>query len=416
MEDIGLTLQDIRDAKQRIKTHAVETPVSYTANLSQMCDCNLNFKLETLQRCRAFKFRGALSKITKLPPGSTVCCVSAGNHSQGVALSATLCGMTSKVYMPITAPIAKVNATEGYGATVIQAGLSFEEASAKCQEDRLAHPDWIFIPPFDDRDVMAGQGTIGLEILDQIPDVDTVVVAVGGGGLAAGVATAIKSIKPSCRVIAVNASVRANTYKKFQECKGRKIEGVEENFKGVPLADGINVKVPGHLTFPIVEKYVDEFVIVSEDDIAESIALLAERAKIISEGAGAAPFAALLKKKFEYKSGEKIVCIVSGGNIELTMLSRCIDRSLFLWGRRIHFNVSLPLSTDEFIKMLELLRKYHIEIISTIVFPNANCLANHIRYAITMDCPNPFVLEEINARFEENGWEINRTEIHAKDE
>jgi len=413
---VNLTLQDIKDAKERIKEHVNETPVVFTDNLSKMCGCKLHFKLETLQRCRAFKFRGALSKISTLPPGSTVCCVSAGNHSQGVALSATLCGMKSMVYMPITAPIAKVHATEGYGGTVIQHGLSFEEACAKCNEDRAQHPDWIFIPPFDDPAVMAGQGTIGLEINNQLPEVDTIVVAVGGGGLAAGVATAIKALKPSCRVVAVNAAVRANTYKKFQEAKGRKIEGVDENFQGVPLADGINVKVPGTLTFPIVEKLVDEFVTVSEDDISEAIALLAERTKIISEGAGAAPFAAVLKKKFQFRPDENVVCVISGGNIELTMLSRCIDRSLFLWGRRIHFNVSLPLSTDEFIRMLELLRKYHMEIIATHAFPHANCLANHIRYAVTMDCPNPLVLKEVQKKFEENGWEINTTSIHALDE
>ena len=240
-----LTLQDIKEAKQRIQEHAIETPVSNSANLSQMCDCSLNFKLETLQRCRAFKFRGALSKISKLPSGSTVVCDSSGNHSQAVALSATLCGMKAMVYMPITASISKVKATEDYGATVIQAGLSFEEASAKCREDREANPDWIYIPPFDDYDVMAGQGTIGLEIFSQLPEVETIVVSVGGGGLASGVAAAIKALKPSCRVVAVNSSVCSNSYKHFQEVKGRPIEGIDDDFVGIPLADGINVKVPG---------------------------------------------------------------------------------------------------------------------------------------------------------------------------
>lgn len=411
-----LTLQDILDAKERIKGQAVETPVSYSANLSAMCGCQLYFKLETLQRCRAFKFRGALSKLSTLPKGSTVACVSAGNHSQGVALSAKLCGMKSMVYMPMTSPLSKVQATQGYGATVIQHGLSFEDAVAKCKEDLAKHPDWIFIPPFDDYKVMAGQGTIGLEISNQLPDVDTIVVPVGGGGLAAGIATAIKAIKPNVRVVAVNSAVRSNYYKAFQTEHHRKIEGTDESFKGVPLADGINVSIPGSLTLPIVQKLVDEFVTVSEDDISEAIALLAERNKVVAEGAGAASFAAVLSKKFSFRPDEKIVCVISGGNIELTMLSRCIDRSLFLWGRRIHFNVSLPLSCDEFIKMLELLRKYHIEIVSTHAFPHANCLANHIRYAVTIDCPNPQILKEVKGKFTENGWEINTTEIHASDE
>ena len=414
---LRVTLDDIRLAKERIKAHAVETPCNFMPNLSSVTNSQLYFKLETLQRCRAFKFRGALSKISTLPKGSTVVCASAGNHSQGTALSASLCGMKAIVYMPLTAPIAKVNATKGYGAQVIQHGVSFDEASTKCKADLLEHPDWTFIPPFDDDLVIAGQGTIGLEIFQQLPEVDTVVVSVGGGGLAAGVAVALKALKPQVRIIAVNGAVRPNTYKKYQNCKNRPFDPIsEEKFVGVPLADGIAVVNPGVVTFPYIENLVDEFVVVSEDDISEAISLLAERSKIICEGAGAAPFAAVLKKKFSFKPDEKIVCVASGGNIELQMLSRCIDRALFLWQRRVHFSVSLPVGADEFIKMLEILRFYKFEIIGTNALPNANVFANHIRYMVTVDIPNPSLLEQIKEEFHQKGWKFNITSIHPSDE
>jgi threonine dehydratase len=412
-----VTINDIREARERIKEHAVYTPCNKMSNLSKLCGCDIYFKMETLQRCRAFKFRGALSKISTLKKGSTVVCASAGNHSQGCALSSTLLGMKCIVYMPLTAPLSKVEATEGYGAEVRQFGMSFDEAAAQCKEDLKKNPDWIFIPPFDDDKVIAGQGTIGLEIAEQLPDVDTVIVAVGGGGLAAGTAVAIKALCPKARVIAVNAAVRPNTYKKFQAAKGREIsKEVDATFRGNPLADGIAVTNPGVVTFPYVEKYVDEFVVVTEDEIATSIAMLAERSKIIAEGAGASTFAAVFSGKVKVHEGEKVVCVLSGGNIELQMLSRCIDRALFLLKRRVHFTVSLPVACKEFIKMLEILHSYKFEIIGTAILPNANCLANHIRYSVTVDIPNPKLLDDVKAKFVENGWVINITETHASDE
>jgi threonine dehydratase len=415
--ELKVTLETVKEAKQRIKKHAVETPCLYMSNPSKICGCELYCKLETLQRCKAFKFRGALSKISTLPEGSTVVCASAGNHSQGCALSAQLCNMKCIVYMPKTAPVTKVDATQGYGATVIQTGLSFDEAAKQCQEDLAQHPDWTYIPPFDCDEVIAGQGTIGLEISEQVPDIDTVVVAVGGGGLAAGVAVALKSIKPSVRIIAVNAAIRPATYIKYQKAKGREIDPVTSNkFIGNPLADGIAVINPGTVTFPYVEKLVDEFVVVTEDEIASAIALLAERSKIICEGAGASPFAAVLHHKFNFRPDEKVCCVLSGGNIELPMLSRCIERSLFLSGRRINFTVSLPVACTEYIKMLQILREHKFEIIGTFQMPSANVCANHIRYNITCDIPNPQLLEKVKEEFTENGWFFNLTEAHPCDQ
>ena len=323
-----LTLEDIKKANERIKHNIKRTLIDYSFNISESLGCNIYLKLEMLQRCKAFKFRGALSKISTLPKGSTISCASAGNHSQGCALASKICGINCIVYMPETAPQAKVAATRGYGAEVRQYGQTFDDANKKCQEDLLKENHVIFVPPFDDYDVMAGQGTIGLEIYEDLKDVQTVVVAVGGGGLCAGVATAIKTLSPKCRIIAVNAALFPNTYLKFQKEKGRPIDPLAESEPKTgkaPLADGIAVKVPGKLTYPYISKYVDEFVVVSEKEISSAIAVLAQRAKCIVEGAGAASLAAVLFHKFKFQKGEHIVCIMSGGNIPLAKLSECFD-------------------------------------------------------------------------------------------
>ena len=325
-----LTLEEMKKAYERIKPHIKRTPIDYSYNISDIIGSHLYLKLEMLQRCKAFKFRGALSKISTLPKGSTIVCASAGNHSQGCALSAKLCGVKCIVYMPETAPEAKVLATRGYGAEVRQYGQTFDDANAKCKEDLKSNPDYIFVPPFDDVYVMAGQGTIGLEIAEDVKDVQTVVVSVGGGGLCAGICVAIKSLLPKCRIVAVNAALFPNTYLKYQKEKKRDIDPLAESepLTGKkPLADGIAVKTPGSLTFPYISKYVDEFVVVSESEISCAISVLAQRAKFVVEGAGAATLAAVLYRKFKYDKNENIVCILSGGNIPLERLSECFTVS-----------------------------------------------------------------------------------------
>ena len=321
-----LTLEYIKKVYERIKPNIKRTLIDYSFNISESLGCNIYLKLEMLQRCKAFKFRGALSKISTLPKGSTIVCASAGNHSQGCALASKICGINCVVYMPETAPQAKVAATRGYGAEVRQFGPTFDDANKKCLEDLKNEKHLIFVPPFDDLDVMAGQGTIALEIFEDLNDVQTIVVPVGGGGLCAGVATAIKALSPKCRVIAVNAALFPNSYIKYQKEKGRPIDPLAESEPKTgkkPLADGIAVKVPGSLTFPYISKYVDEFVVVSEKEIALAIAVLSQRAKCVVEGAGASALAAVLFHKFHYEKGENIVCIMSGGNIPLKKLSEC---------------------------------------------------------------------------------------------
>ena len=327
-----LTLDDIKKANERIKAHIKRTPVDYSYNISYITGANIYLKLENFQRCKAFKFRGALSKISTLPKGSTIACANAGNHSQGCALAAHLCGIKCIVYMPETAPEAKVAATQGYGAEVRQFGQTFDEANAKCLEDLKKDPSIIFVPPFDDKEVMAGQGTIGLEIIQDLilQNINTVVVSVGGGGLCAVVCVAIKSLLPHCRIVAVNAALFPNSYLKYQKEKNREIDPLAESEPKTgkkPLADGIAVKTPGTLTFPYILKYVDEFVVVSEQEISTAISVLAQRAKCVCEGAGAATLAAVLYKKFKYKKDENIVCILSGANITLSRLAECFTES-----------------------------------------------------------------------------------------
>ena len=329
-----LTLEEIKKAYERIRPHIKRTLIDYSFNISELLGCNLYLKLEILQRCKAFKFRGALSKISTLPKGAKIVCASAGNHSQGCALASKICGINCVVYMPETAPQAKVAATRGYGAEVRQYGQTFDDANKKCLEDLKVEKDLIFVPPFDDFDVMAGQGTIGLEIYEDLKDVQTVVVSVGGGGLCAGVATAIKTLSPKCRIVAVNAALFPNTYLKYQKEKGREIDPIAESEPKTgkkPLADGIAVKVPGSLTYPYISKYVDEFVVVSEKEISLAIAVLSQRCKCIVEGAGASTLAAVLFHKFKYEKGENIVCVLSGGNIPLKKLCECfVDAEEFL--------------------------------------------------------------------------------------
>lgn len=329
-----LTLEEIKKAYERIRPNIKRTLIDYSFNISELLGCNLYLKLEMLQRCKAFKFRGALSKISTLPKGAKIVCASAGNHSQGCALASKICGINCVVYMPETAPQAKVAATRGYGAEVRQYGQTFDDANKKCLEDLKVEKDLIFVPPFDDFDVMAGQGTIGLEIYEDLKDVQTVVVSVGGGGLCAGVATAIKTLSPKCRIVAVNAALFPNTYLKYQKEKGREIDPIAESEPKTgkkPLADGIAVKVPGSLTYPYISKYVDEFVVVSEKEISLAIAVLSQRCKCVVEGAGASTLAAVLFHKFKYEKGENIVCVLSGGNIPLNKLCECfVDAEEFL--------------------------------------------------------------------------------------
>ena len=321
-----LTLDKIYHAAFVLKDVARKTDLIEAPRLSK--DCHLYLKTENLQVTGSFKVRGAYYKISQLSEEESakgVIACSAGNHAQGVALAATRRGIKSIVCMPDGAPIMKVENTKNLGAEVCLVPGTYDDAHDKAVELQ-EETGMTFIHPYDDEQVIAGQGTIGLEILDQLPDVDAVVVPVGGGGLISGVAFAIKSLRPEVKVYGVQAEGAPSMYRSLHEHKYQTLKAVST------FADGIQVKTPGELTYQICEQYVDDIVTVTEDETAAAILSLMENQKLVAEGAGAVPVAAALFHKLPIE-GKKVVCLVSGGNIDVNILNRVINRGLLTNGR-----------------------------------------------------------------------------------
>lgn len=338
-----LNLQKIKEAKKNISSVVRKTPLFYSSTFSRETGYEVYLKCENKQKTGAFKLRGAYNKIVSLSEEEKqngVIASSAGNHAQGVAYAATAFGIKSTIVMPKTAPQAKVQATKGYGAEVVQFGEVYDECYSKALEIQK-ESGATFVHPFNDIDVMAGQGTIALEILEELPDTDAIIVPIGGGGLIAGIATAAKAIRPDIKIIGVQPSIIASTKASLKEDKIVTLPGAKS------LADGISVKTPGDITFDYIKQYVDEVVTVSEDEIAYGIFKLMEKSKLISEGAGASTLAALLADKIKIP-GKKVVSLISGGNIDIAMISKIIDRELILLRRRLRFTVELKDKVGEF--------------------------------------------------------------------
>ncbi|MCM1365049.1 MAG: threonine ammonia-lyase [Faecalibacterium sp.] len=334
-EKSTVTLDRVYKAAQVLKEITRETDMIYAPNIRH--DSNIYLKTENLQVTGSFKIRGSYFKISQLSDEEKshgVIACSAGNHAQGVALAATRSGIKSLICLPAGAPISKIEATKRYGADVCLVKGVYDDAYNKAIELR-DEKGYSFIHPFDDPDVIAGQGTIGLEILTQLPNVDAVVVPIGGGGLIAGVAYTIKQLNPSCKIYGVQASGAASMEKSINDGK------IETLSKVQTIADGIAVKTPGSLTYELVSKYVDEIVTVSDDEIALAILTLLEQQKLISEGAGAVPVAAVLAGKIPDIEGKNVCCLVSGGNIDVTILSRVIERGLKMGGRTANITIAL---------------------------------------------------------------------------
>ena len=328
-----MELKDIYAAQKRLEGTVHHTPLEHSATFSAQTGGDVYLKCENLQKTGSFKVRGAFNKISKLDvDGNTeVFSCSAGNHAQGVAYSATRRGVRSVIYMPLSTPIAKISATEGYGAKVVLHGDVFDDAQAQAIAD-CRDRGGVFIPPFDDEDVIAGQGTVGLEILKDIPDADAVFVPAGGGGLLAGVAFAIKNINPRIKIYGVQAEGAAAIAKSFKSdtvCLD----------KIYTIADGIAVKRPGDITMKYINEYVDDILTVSDNDIASAIISLIERAKEIVEPAGASGLAAALK--CDRARGKKSVCVLSGGNIDVSFIHKIIEKGLISRGRQIRLSVIL---------------------------------------------------------------------------
>ena len=321
-----LTLDKVYHAAYVLKDVVRKTALIASPKINP--NCKLYLKTENLQVTGSFKVRGAGYKISQLSDEEKargVIACSAGNHAQGVALAAQKYGIKSVICLPDGAPISKVEATKSYGAEVVMVPGVYDDAYKRALELR-DEKGYTFVHPFDDEDVIAGQGTIGLEIIEELDDVDAVVVPVGGGGLISGIAYTLKALKPSIRVYGVQAQGAPSMYNSVKNGKKERLAGVST------IADGIAVKEPGDNTFALVSKYVDDVVTVTEGEISSAILALIEQHKLIAEGAGAVSVAAVMFDKIPVKD-KKVVALISGGNIDVTILSRVIKRGLLMSGR-----------------------------------------------------------------------------------
>lgn len=345
-----LKLDNFYKARYELSKVIRQTEVVLAPQVNPECDVYL--KLECLQRTGSFKVRGACYKISQLSDEEKahgVIACSAGNHAQGVALGATAHGIRSLICLPAGAPISKVEATKGYGADVCLVPGVYDDAYQKAIELR-DEKGYTFVHPFDDPNVIAGQGTIGLELIDQVKDMDAVVVPVGGGGLISGVAFALKTLNPHIKVYGVQAAGAASMVQSLHVHKRECLSSVST------IADGICVKEPGELTYEICSKYVDDIVTVSEDEICAAILQLLEKEKVVAEGAGATSVAAVMFNKVPVK-GKKVVCIVSGGNIDVTILNRVVERGLAKSGRIAIINVELDDKPGKLVEVASVIAK-----------------------------------------------------------
>lgn len=392
-----LTLEMIRDAQSALQGIARRTPLDQAPSIGD----NVYIKAENLQLTGAFKLRGAYNKIrslTETERAHGVIACSAGNHAQGIALSATKLGIKSIICMPAGAPLSKVEATKKYGAEVVLVPGVYDDAAAEAT--RLTKEcGYTFAHPFNDPLVIAGQGTIGLEVLEQLSDVEQIVVPIGGGGLISGIAFAVKALKPACKIIGVEAAGAASMYTSRNQGKPVELPGVST------IADGIAVKKPGDLTFELCEKYVDEIVTVSEDEIASAILKLMECQKTVAEGAGATPVAAVMFGKVDMK--KKTVCVVSGGNIDVTTLSRIITTGLSKSGRISEITTKVLDKPGSLISLLQIVSQTGANIIGI----------NHSRedkhsdvaaciVSMVLETRNPQHVAEIEQALRSKGYEL----------
>ena len=333
-----VTLEDVKKAQDTIKDIVKKTDILESTKLSSMTGANVYYKCENLQKTGSFKVRGACNKIANLTDeekANGVIASSAGNHAQGVALGAKMNGIEATIVMPQTAPLAKVTATKSYGANVVLEGLVYDDAYAKALEIQK-ETGATFLHPFNDEYVIAGQGTIALEIFEQMNNkVDTILCPIGGGGIIAGVAVAAKALNPNVKIIGVQT---ANIPSMYESMKAGKVTTA---FKDTSVADGISVKTVGELTFSIVKDLVDDVILVEEGEIAEGLLFLMENQKVVAEGSGAVTTGAILSGKYIPKKNENVVCIISGGNIDINTLNRIIAIGLAKSGRRFSFSTNI---------------------------------------------------------------------------
>jgi threonine dehydratase len=331
-----VTYDDIVHAKEVIAPHIIRTPLIYSPTFSDLTGANIFLKLERLQKAGSFKVRGATYRILHNKSGigeAGVIAASAGNHAQGVAVAARMAGVHATIVMPTHASLSKQAATKSYGAEIILKGENLQESIEVASA--LAREGALFIHPYDDPDIIAGQGTIGIEILEDLHSVDIIIVPVGGGGLISGIATAVKAKQPAVRVIGVQSAACPSAY---DAVKG---SGMMTVIPGQSVADGILVPKVGTLTLPVLESLVDEIILVPDEEIIDAMLLLLERKKILAEGAGAVAVAALLNNHAAIPEGSNVVLVISGGNVDTPLLAKIIRRGLLRKGRIMHTSVRL---------------------------------------------------------------------------
>jgi threonine dehydratase len=379
------------------KTELIESPF-----FSNECGNRVFIKPENLQVTGAFKIRGAFNKLSKLndlEKSRGVIAASAGNHAQGIGYAAQMLGVKATLVMPATTPIIKVEATKSYGVDVVLYGDNYDEAYKKSRELEIEH-NYVFIHPFDDLDVIMGQGTLAFEIIKELEDVDAILVPIGGGGLISGIAFAVKMLKPTIKVIGVEPEGACCIKESLAQNKVVALEKVDT------MADGTAVKEPGDLTFELIRAFVDEVITVSDFEILEAILLLMEKHKLIVEGAGALSLAGL--KKLQLKN-KKIVCLVSGGNIDISTISAIINRALVSRGRLFCFTVQLPDKPGELLHVANILSDLKANVIK--LDHNQSKVMDRfkqVQLEVTVETNGNDHVEEIVAEFQKNGIDIQK--------
>jgi threonine dehydratase len=399
-----ISLADIQAARARIRDSFLLTPAPYSETLSRHTDNTLYLKMENLHMTGSFKERGALNRILLMTGDERargVITASAGNHAQAVAYHASKRGIRVQICMPVLTPLVKVTATRGYGAEVILHGNNFDEAVDEARR-RCDAEGLVFLHAFNDDAVIAGQGTIGLELLEQVPDLEAVVVPVGGGGLIGGIACAIREQRPEVRIVGVETT----------RVPSMQAALLQHHPVLVPpastIADGIAVRQVGALTYPLFEKYVDEIVTVEEEEIAMAILWLLEKEKTLAEGAGAAGMAAMLTKKTSLR-GKKVVVLICGGNIDVTLLARIIERGLVKDGRLVRLRVPLPDHPGGLNRLTTLVAQQRANVVT--VTHDRAYFGVHLGDTIidiTMETRGPDHIVELMAALTEAGYEFER--------
>ncbi|WP_289087865.1 threonine ammonia-lyase [uncultured Veillonella sp.] len=399
-------LYDFMEARERLSTVTVKTKLIHSTVFSNECGNDVYIKPENLQRTGSFKLRGAYNKIAKLTKEEKergVIASSAGNHAQGVALAAQRLGTQAVIVMPRHTPLIKVDATKQYGADVVLAGDIYDEAYAKAKELQEAN-GYVFVHPFDDPDVIEGQGTIALEVLEELPDADVLLVPIGGGGLIAGVAAAAKMKNPQIKVIGVEPEGAASA-------KAALAQGGPVDLDSVStIADGAAVKKIGGLTYEYIKQYVDEIVTVSDYELMEAFLLLAEKHKIVGENAGILSVAGLKKIK---EKGKKVVSILSGGNIDVLTIASMITKGLIVRGRIFTFSVNLPDKPGQLVAVSEILANENANVVKLEHNQFKNLDRFHeVELQVTVETNGEDHIAKITKAMKDAGYDIHRINSH----